>query len=221
MKSWDQFQEIQLDLLREIGNIGAGNAATALSNLVKKTIDMRVPNVKILSFDEITEFIGGAEEVVVSVFLRIEGDIPGNMFFFLGLDEAKRLVESMMGKSEVSEVSEEGLFSEMELSAIQEVGNILSGSYLSALADFTKLNLQPSVPALAIDMAAAVLSYGLIEAGKAGDYALVIDTSFLDETKTEDEANTEEKNIKGQFVLLPDPDSFSILFEALGVPFYE
>jgi chemotaxis protein CheC len=218
MKSWDQFQEIQLDLLREIGNIGAGNAATALSNLVNKTIDMRVPNVKVLSFDEITEFIGGAEEVVVSVFLRIEGDIPGNMFFFLGQAEAKRLVESMMGKSEVSA---DGFFSEMELSAIQEVGNILSGSYLSALADFTKLNLQPSVPALAIDMAAAILSYGLIEVGKAGDYALVIDTSFLDEASTEVEANAEDSNIKGQFVLLPDPDSFSILFEALGVPFYE
>jgi chemotaxis protein CheC len=218
MKSWDQFQEIQLDLLREIGNIGAGNAATALSNLVKKTIDMRVPNVKVLSFDEITEFIGGAEEVVVSVFLRIEGDIPGNMFFFLGQAEAKRLVEAMMGRSEVSA---DGFFSEMELSAIQEVGNILSGSYLSALADFTKLNLQPSVPALAIDMAAAILSYGLIEVGKAGDYALVIDTSFLDEASTEVEANAEDSNIKGQFVLLPDPDSFSILFEALGVPFYE
>lgn len=212
MNSWDQFQDIQLDLLREIGNIGAGNAATALSNLVKKTIDMRVPNVKVLSFDEITEFIGGAEEVVVSVFLRIEGDIPGNMFFFLGLDEAKRLVESMLGKSGISEGE---FFSEMELSAIQEVGNILSGSYLSALADFTKLNLQPSVPALAIDMAAAILSYGLIEIGKAGDYALVIDTSFLDENKTE------TTNIKGQFVLLPDPDSFSVLFEALGVPFHE
>jgi chemotaxis protein CheC len=212
MESWNQFQEIQLDLLKEIGNIGAGNAATALSSLVQKTIDMRVPNVKLLSFDEITESVGGPEEVVVSIFLRIEGDIPGSMFFFLDQEAAKKLLNSILGG--VIE-SEELPFNEMEISALQEVGNILSGSYLSALADFTKLNLQPSVPALAIDMAAAILSYGLIEISKAGDYALMIDTSFLDIN-----GNT-DRNIKGQFVLLPDPDSFPILFKALGVPFYE
>jgi chemotaxis protein CheC len=212
MKSWDQFQDIQLDLLKEIGNIGAGNAATALSNLVKTTIDMKVPDVKLLSFDEITESVGGPEEVVVSVFLRIEGDIPGSMFFFLEQEAAKKLLESMMGK--LSD-SQELFFNEMEMSALQEVGNILSGSYLTALADFTRLNLQPSVPALAVDMAAAILSYGLIEVGKVGDYALIIDTSFLDMDENTDQ------NIKGQFVLLPDPDSFSKLFKALGVPFYE
>jgi chemotaxis protein CheC len=212
MKSWDQFQDIQLDLLKEIGNIGAGNAATALSNLVKTTIDMKVPHVKLLSFDEITESVGGPEEVVVGIFLRIEGDIPGNMFFFLEQEVAKKLLESMMGKHSDSQ---ELFFNEMEMSALQEVGNILSGSYLSALADFTQLNLQPSVPALAVDMAAAILSYGLIEVGKVGDYALIIDTSFLDM-----DGNTDQ-NIKGQFVLLPDPDSFSKLFQALGVPFYD
>jgi chemotaxis protein CheC len=212
MESWNQFQDIQLDLLKEIGNIGAGNAATALSSLVQKSIDMRVPNVKLLSFDEITESVGGPEEVVVSIFLRIEGDIPGSMFFFLDQAAARKLLNSILIKSEESE---ELLFNEMEISALQEVGNILSGSYLSALADFTKLNLQPSVPALAIDMAAAILSYGLIEVSKAGDFALMIDTSFLDINGNQD------KNIKGQFVLLPDPESFPKLFKALGVPFHE
>jgi chemotaxis protein CheC len=212
MESWNQFQDIQLDLLKEIGNIGAGNAATALSSLVQKSIDMRVPNVKLLSFDEITESVGGPEEVVVSIFLRIEGDIPGSMFFFLDQAAAKKLLNSILKESMESE---DDFFTEMEISALQEVGNILSGSYLSALADFTKLNLQPSVPALAIDMAAAILSYGLIEVSKAGDFALMIDTSFLDINGNKD------KNIKGQFVLLPDPESFSKLFEALGVPFNE
>jgi chemotaxis protein CheC len=212
MESWNEFQDIQLDLLKEIGNIGAGNAATALSSLVRKSIDMRVPNVKLVSFDEITESVGGPEEVVVSIFLRIEGDIPGSMFFFLDPAAAKKLLNSIMGESVESE---EHLFNEMEISALQEVGNILSGSYLSALADFTKLNLQPSVPALAIDMAAAILSYGLIEVSKSGDYALMIDTSFLDINGNKD------KNIKGQFVLLPDPESFPKLFTALGVPFDE
>lgn len=209
MSVWEQLKATQLDILKEIGNIGAGNAATSLSNLLQKTIDMKVPDVKIVSFDEITDVVGGPEEVVVSVFLRIEGDIPGCMFFTLSKDGAHQLVETMLGKGNKED------FSELELSALQEVGNILSGSYLSALADFTHLNLQPSVPALAIDMAAAILSYGLIEAGKVDDYALLIDTTVLD-------LSTEEgSNIRGHFFLLPDPDSFSRIFSALGVPLDE
>jgi chemotaxis protein CheC len=209
MSTWDSFQELQLDVLKEVGNIGAGNAATALSKLLNKMIDMKVPSVSISTFDGIADHVGGPEEVVVTVFLKIEGEITGNMFFILQQEGAKQLIESIIGPSEG-----EG-YSEMEVSALQEVGNILCGSYLSALSDLTKLNLYPSVPALAIDMAAAILSYGLIEFSKLGDYALLIDTSFLDIT------SGNEASIKGHFFLLPDPGSFAKLFSALGVPFYE
>ncbi len=111
MKSWEQFKELQLDVLKEIGNIGAGNAATALSQLLQKTIDMKVPNVKILSFDDITDYVGGAEQVVVTVFLKIEGEISGNMFFILQEGAAKRLLSSLIG-----DTGEEGL-TEIEFSA--------------------------------------------------------------------------------------------------------
>lgn len=204
-----KFEDMQLDVLKEIGNIGAGNAATALSNLLQRNIDMKVPDVNVLSFDDIADYVGGPEEVVISIFLRIEGDVPGNMFFILTQEGAKKLLQSILG------ITNEDAFSEMEISALQEVGNILSGSYLSALADFTQLELQPSVPSLAIDMAIAIISYGLIESSKAGDYALVIDTMFSDIS------NSQKEEIKGQFFLLPDPDSFSRLFNALGVPFNE
>lgn len=210
MKSWEQMKEIQLDVLKEIGNIGSGNAATALSNLIKKTIDMEVPHVRILSFDQITEHVGGPEQIAAGVFLRIEGDIAGSMYFFLATDVAKSLVREILNQTEM-EAPREG-FSEMEFSVLQEVGNILSGSYLSALADFTKLNLQPTVPALAIDMVGSLLSYGFIESGKIGDVALLIDTRFLE---LEDE---QKLPIEGQFVLLPDPESFPKLFESLGMP---
>ena len=177
-----------------------------LSQLLQKPIEMRVPDVSIIGFDEIADVVGEPEEVVVSVFLRIEGELPGCMFFTLSLHSARQLLESIM----VNE--NEGEFDELELSALQEVGNILSGSYLSSLADFTGLNLQPSVPALAIDMAAAILSYGLIEVGKVGDLALLIDTTVLDLSLEED------NNITGKFFLLLDPDSFEKLFATLGVP---
>lgn len=199
--------EFQLDVLREIGNIGAGNAATALSKLLQKPVDMNVPRVQILPFNEIAEFIGGEEMLIVTVFLRIEGDIPGNMFFILNIDAARELLDGVL-LDNVQEKSVE--FSEIELSALQEMGNILAGSYLTALSDLTKLNLQPSVPALAIDMAGAILSYGLIELGRSGDYALVIDTQI------EPGINRVNK-LEGHFFLLPDPESFETLFTSLGV----
>ncbi|MOA27114.1 CheY-P phosphatase CheC [compost metagenome] len=99
-------------------------------------------------------------------------------------------------------------FSEMEWSALSEIGNILAGSYLSSLADFTKLTMIPTVPALALDMAGAILSYGLLQFGEMGDSALLIDTTFI-------EGNHE---VEGQFFLIPDPESFSKIFTALGVP---
>jgi len=196
--------DFQLDVLREVGNIGAGHAATALAKLLQKEIDMNVPLVSILSFDQIADFVGGAETVVVTVYLRVLGDCPGNMFFIMDEPSAQNLLHHLLAMPP----RQAGQFSEMELSALLEIGNILVGSYLSSLADFTGLNLQPSVPALAIDMAGAILSFGLIELGRAGDLALTIDTAFF-------EGNEE---VKGHFFLIPDPESFQTLFSALGVP---
>lgn len=198
--------EFQLDVLREVGNIGAGHATTALSQLIQKEIDMTVPQVRIISFQEIADFLGGDEVVVIAVFLRVEGDCPGNMFFIIDIPSAKNLLQHLLGL--VPQEEQEEVFSDMELSALHEIGNIMAGSYLSSLADFTKLNMQPTVPALAIDMAGALLSYGLIELGRAGDFALTIDTAFM-------EGN---EKMQGHFFLIPDPDSFATLFQALGVP---
>ncbi|MED1949181.1 chemotaxis protein CheC [Brevibacillus centrosporus] len=204
MAYFTKFGDFQFDVLREIGNIGAGHAATALSKLMSKEIDMKVPQVSIIPFDEVADCVGGAENVVVTVFLRVEGDCPGNMFFILDLDSAKHLLQQITGiEKDVYE------WEEFEISALHEIGNILTGSYLSSLADFTHLNLQPSVPALAVDMAGAILSYGLIELGQAGDFALTIDTAFFEGNEL----------VKGNFFLIPDPGSLPILFRSLGVPF--
>lgn len=196
--------EFQLDVLKEVGNIGAGNAATALSKLLDKPVDMRIPLVSILPFEEITESLGGSEEVVIAIFLRVVGEAPGNMFFILSHPSSKKLLNQMAGIHNPEPES----FSEMEISALQEIGNILVGSYLSSLADFTKLNLTPTVPALAIDMAGAILSYGLIQYGHMGDHALLIDTKFFEG----------EHAVEGHFFFIPDPESFERIFIALGVP---
>ncbi len=196
-------QEIELDILREVGNIGAGHAATALSTLIQKTIDMEVPKVNIVSFADIGELLGGEEQIMVSVFLRVEGDAPGNLLFMLTLDSAKELVEQIV----YSEESNSDEFNDMEYSALKEIGNILAGSYLSSLADFTNLTLLPTVPAVTIDMVGAILGFGLIQVSQVSDVAIVIDTTFLEG----------DRKVEGHFFLIPDPDSFDILFNALGV----
>lgn len=203
------FTSVHLDFLKEIGNIGAGNAATALSKLLNKKIEMKVPNVKIVSFDEMVDLAGGADNVVASVFLRIEGDAPGSMFFVLPLPQATHFIQQMIGDSNFS--FESPPYNEMALSALQELGNILSGSYLTALSDFTHLSLYPSVPALGFDMVGAIISFGLIEHSQVCDYVIVIDTALNEEDSLVPEC------VRGHFFLLPDPNSFSTLFSALGV----
>ncbi|KIY21518.1 MULTISPECIES: chemotaxis protein CheC [Mesobacillus] len=201
--------DIHLDILKEVGNIGAGHAATALSTIMNKKIDMRVPSVRVVSFDEVMELAGGADNVVASVFLRIEGEAPGSMFFILPLPQAEKYIRQLTKNETFSFKNEQD--NELALSALQELGNILSGSYLSSLSDFTKLSMYPSVPALSIDMVGAIVSFGLLELSQVSDYAIVIDTAL-----DEEDAELPE-SVRGHFFLMPDPNSFHIIFSALGV----
>jgi chemotaxis protein CheC len=197
-------EEFKMDVLREVGNIGSGHAATALSTLMDRQVDMAVPTVSLLPFESIADRVGGSEAIVVAIFLRVEGPAPGNMFFILRPDSARRL----LAKFPVFDVFEGDQYSEMELSALCEIGNILAGSYLSSLGDFTGLYLSPSVPSIAVDMAGAILSYGLMQFGTMGDDALLIDTTFVEGGQ----------EAEGKFFLIPDPESFNKIFQALGVP---
>lgn len=205
----DKISNMHLDILKEVGNIGAGHAATSLSKLLNKKVDMKVPNVKVVTFDEMMEMAGGADNIVASVFLRIEGDAPGSMFIVLPLQQATSFIQQMIQDPTFS--FEHSPYNELAMSALQELGNILSGSYLSSLADFTQLSLYPSVPAVGIDMVGAIISIGLIELSQVSDHAIVVDTSVNDDDTIESES------LNGHFFLLPDPDSFEIIFKALGV----
>nr|WP_202113023.1 chemotaxis protein CheC [Paenibacillus sp. MMS18-CY102] len=196
-------EAFKLDVLKEVGNIGAGNAATALSRLLDKPVDMAVPQVSLLPFEQISEIVGGSEQTVIAVFLRVEGDAPGNMFFIIEEPSAKRMLQRLLAMN----IQLDETYSELELSALCEIGNILAGSYLSSLADFTGLAMMPTVPSVALDMAGAILSYGLLQFGEMGDSALLIETAFLEDRDL----------LEGHFFLIPDPDSFDKIFRALGV----
>lgn len=193
----------QLDALREIGNVGAGNAATALSQLINKKIDMTVPEVAILPLGEVPEVVGGPDSMVAGVFLRVYGLAPGSILFLLPRDSAFYLVDMLMGRQAGTTTA----LTSIDESALMEIGNILAGAYLNALSYFTKMNLLPSIPALAIDMAGAILSVILIQLGQMGDHALVIETEFT----------TEHEGVNGHFFLIPDPGSLNTILDAIGV----
>lgn len=196
---------LQYDVLKELGNIGAGNATTALSRLINAKIDMRVPKVNLLGFSELAKAMGREEEIMVGILLLLEGDVDGMMMFLLDVSSARALVNSLMGKSEEA-TSDDINFDEMEFSALREIGNIITGSYLSALSDMTRLTIVSSVPSLQIDMAEAILSIPAIEFSKIGDKVLLIQTQFDDDSA-----------ISGYFVLVPELDSYDKILSSLGL----
>ena len=191
------------DVLKEIGNIGAGNAMTALSQMLGCKIDMGVPQVELLDFSDVGTAIGGEEQIMVGVFLGVEGDITGSMLFLVEQKSAKYLINKvMMGMGDPGEE-----FTEMELSAMQEVGNIITGAYLNSLSTLTNLKIYPSPPALTVDMAGAILSVPAIEFGIYGDQILMIQSKFFDEVQ-----------IDGYFILVPDVESYKKILTSLGLP---
>lgn len=200
-----QLSALQLDALREIGNVGAGNAATALSQLINRKINMSVPTVSVAPIGDVPDLVGGPETLVAGVFLRVFGEAPSSILFLLPRESAFALIDTLMHRTNRTDYE----MTEMDESALKEIGNILAGSYLNALAHFTQITLLPSIPALAIDMAGAILSIILAQLGQVGDYALVIETEFS--------ADTENDDVRGHFFLIPDPGSLSIILDAIGV----
>lgn len=194
---------IQLDALREIGNVGAGNSATALSQIINKRIDMNVPKVALVPIESVPDLVGGPDTIVVGVFLRIYGKAPGNVLFLLPQKSAFYLVDTLMGREHGTTTK----LDFMDESALMEIGNILSGAYLNAFFNFTHISMLPSIPAMAMDMAGAILNVVLVQLGQMGDQAMVIETEFL----------AEDDGISGHFFLVPDPGSLEILIKAVGV----
>ncbi len=202
-ENFDHMNNMQLDLLREIGNIGAGNATTALSQIVNKKIDMGIPVVSILEFKELAKIIGGEENPIVGILIGIEGEINGMMMFILEQNSAHNLVNIVMNK----ELSDFSRFDEMDLSALKEIGNIMTGAYVSSLSSLTGLKIFATVPYMAIDMAGAILSVPAIELGKVSDRALLIQTDF----------GGEKEKVDGYFILIPDMPSYESILKSLGM----
>ena len=201
--SLEQINKMYPDVLTEIGNIGAGNATTAVANMLNVKINMSVPHVELTPVEKIVSAIGSEDEVVVGIMLGVENDITGSMMFLMDLPSAHHLVNRLMMRNP----DYNGDFDEMDLSAIKEIGNIIAGAYLSALSGLTNLKITPTVPYVAIDMAGAILSVPAIQFGMVGDNALMIKTEMGDDL-----------DIAGYYILMPEGDSYQKILKALGLP---
>ena len=192
----EQVNDMYLDVLREIGNIGAGNATSAIANMLGMKIDMNVPSIRLMEVSQLGMAVGAEDETIVGIFLEVETDIEGSMMFLLDIPSARYLVNKLMMTNEPDDQP----FGEMELSALKEIGNIIAGSYLSALSSLTNLVITPSVPYIAVDMAAS------IEFGQYGDNALLIQTEICADVA-----------INGYFILMPEQDSYEKILTSLGI----
>lgn len=206
----DNLSHLENDVLREIGNIGAGNATTSMAKLMNKQVKMDVPHVHFVGINEMIDIVGGPEKIFVTTFFKVEGAITGTVYFLLSLEEATSIVQQLMQDDSLV-ITEESPLDDMAVSALKEVANMVAGAYLTALADFTQLDMTTTVPFLSIDMAAATLVTGLIEMSQASDYSILIDTRFTGND------GLEQEQVQGHFLLVPDFESIATLFSALGI----
>jgi chemotaxis protein CheC len=194
----------QLDALREVANIGAGHAATALSQMINSTIMISVPTINVSRLEDIPPQVAAPDEPVAAVLMHMLGDLTGRTLLVFPKKTAIRLAGLLLHRD-----STPGEFSEMEQSAIKEAGNILSSAYMNALSDFMGMMLLPSPPSLAIDMSTAVLTTAYLQFGTDKDYAFCVESEFL--------MGGIDERMRGFFLLLPDPASLQAILKAVRV----
>ena len=196
-----------LDVFKEIGNIGAGHAASALAGLLNVKITMSVPESSVVPFNSILGVMDGPETLVAGVLIDISGDLNGYILLMLGMKDAMAMVTRALGEPPRDVTGADFQLSDLERDTLLEVSNIIVGSFLSAISSFTGLRIKPSVPQIAIDMLGAIISIATIEYGKIGDSVLFLKTQFVDPGK----------EMSGHFFLIPDYNSYKILLKSLGL----
>jgi Chemotaxis protein CheC, inhibitor of MCP methylation len=203
MAYYNRLNEIQLSVLSEIGNIGAGNAATALSHILANRVMMSVPELQIIDVTRMTTILGGPENEVAGILVNMTDDVEGMLLFLLDKEFVCLLISALMDKN----IDSFNDISEMEMSAIMEMGNILAGAYVSAISMLTNLDIKLSPPQIAVDMVGAILSYPAAQFGEMGDDLLFIEEDFL----------SGESQIKSHLLIMPEPKSLDIIMASLGV----
>ena len=203
IKNYDELSSLELDTLKEIGSIGTGNAATSLSALIGKTVRIQMPEVRIMGYNEAIEWIGGPEEITAGVLVKLSGQMTGIMLSVPPLEFVNTVLSSMLSHT-ITDYSE---LTEMENSALVEVGNIMISTFITALSGLSGMEVNLTVPAYTVDMQGAILAVPMAEYGGQSDYIMTIGGNFV----------SESKQVPCRLLMSPDLRSLNALLRKLGV----
>lgn len=203
IRNYEELSPIAIDALQEIGNIGSGNAASSLSAMLGKPITMNVPTIHVMDYQAVIDEIGGPEKIITAILVTFKGDIKGMMMFMLENKFAEIVVNTFMGKENIDVIQ----MDETDSSAVKEMGNIMGGAYLSALAAMAEFTVQMDPPSLTVDMAGALMNAPMMMLDDVGDKVLFIDDSF----------KIDNVNVDANILLIPEMESLDILMKKLGV----
>ena len=203
IRSFDELTSMEIDTLREIGSIGTGNAATAMSTMLGREVRITLPEVRIMGYNEAIEWIGGPETVTAGVLVRMSGQLNGIMLAVQQLDFVNLVLESMLG----STIENYENLDDLRKSTLVEVGNIAISTFINALSGLSGVSVELTVPAFAVDMQGAILAVPMAEYGGMSDYLMTIGGNFVCDNKT----------VPCRLLLSPDIRSLNYLLKKLGV----
>lgn len=203
LQNYDELSDMHIDALREIGNIGSGNAASSLAMLLADQVDISVPVVRIEDYEQVIEELGGPEQMIVGLLLSLEGDVNGMIMFLLHQNFANTLLTSMLGE----EPPNVGEMDEMSYSALQEVANIMAASYVNAIAELTGFSINITVPSMCVDMLGAILSVPAIHYANISDKIIYIEDKF----------SGKDLDAPNHILLIPDVESLNKIMTSLGI----
>ena len=203
IKNYDELTSMELDTLREIGSMGTGNAATALSQMLGREVRITLPEVRIMGYNEAIEWIGGPEEITAGVLVKMGGQINGIMLSVQQIDFVNLVLNSMLSKT-ITDYSE---LTALESSALVEVGNIMISTFINALSGLAGVDVTLTVPAFTVDMQGAILAVPMAEYGGQSDYIMTIGGNFV----------SESKQVPCRLLMSPDLRSLNALLRKLGV----
>ena len=200
---YDEMNGLSLDLIREIGSIGTGNSATALSSMLGKTVRMTLPNVQILGYNDAIKFLGDPEEIVAAILVKMSGEINGLMLFILKLDFINEVLSSLMQQK----IEDYYQLNVLETSALEEVGNIIISSYVNAMSTLSDVTINLSVPDIAVNMLGGILSVPMVEFGYQTDKMMMISGQFIIGGNV----------LHSDLLMMPEIQSLNFLMEKLGI----
>ena len=202
MQDVRDLKALQLDALREVANIGAGHAATALSQLTNCRVMISVPQINVARLEEVPELLGDPQDVMAAVLMHMLGDLTGRTLLLFPESVARKVCDMLLKRP----IGTTTAFETIEQSCLKECGNILSGAYMNALSEFMGMLLLPSVPSLVVDVSAAVLTTTYLNFGHDRDFVFCVETEFNIDARD---------GLRGHFLLLPDLASLKAIFDAI------